>query len=96
MKRNTFWLHSLKVCLTTWKIFKTYQFPIFKAPNETCLTLMRFGWWMQIVIVSNEDETREFVREVGEEVLPEMYGGRAKLEAIQDVELPPLENGTTN
>jgi len=51
---------------------------------------------MQIVIVSNEDETREFVREVGEEVLPEMYGGRAKLEAIQDVELPPLENGTTN
>lgn len=47
----------------------------------------------KIVIVSNEDETREFVREVGEEVLPEMYGGRAKLEAIQDVELPPLENG---
>ncbi|KAL5122964.1 hypothetical protein HKD37_02G003653 [Glycine soja] len=52
--------------------------------------------FLQIVIVSNEDETREFVREVGEEVLPEMYGGRAKLEAIQDVELPPLENGTTN
>ncbi|KAL2347792.1 hypothetical protein Fmac_001792 [Flemingia macrophylla] len=50
----------------------------------------------KIVIVTNEDETREFIREVGEEVLPEEYGGKAKLVAIQDVELTPLENGTTN
>jgi len=51
---------------------------------------------MQIVIVTNEDERREFIREVGEEVLPELYGGKAKLVAIQDVELPPLQNGSIN
>ncbi|KAK7407692.1 hypothetical protein VNO78_09710 [Psophocarpus tetragonolobus] len=50
----------------------------------------------KIVIVTNEDETREFIREVGEEVLPEMYGGKSKLVAIQDVELAQLENGTAN
>ncbi|XP_020232659.1 CRAL-TRIO domain-containing protein YKL091C [Cajanus cajan] len=50
----------------------------------------------KVVIVTNEDETRAFIREVGEEVLPEEYGGKAKLVAIQDVELTPLENGTTN
>jgi len=44
--------------------------------------------------VTNEDETREFVREVGEEVLPEVYGGKAKLVAIQDAELEPLQNGS--
>ncbi|CAL0314905.1 unnamed protein product [Lupinus luteus] len=46
----------------------------------------------KIVIVSNEDERRMLIREVGEEVIPEEYGGRAKLVAIQDVELTPLEN----
>ncbi|KAL9324884.1 hypothetical protein ACSQ67_005529 [Phaseolus vulgaris] len=50
----------------------------------------------KIVIVTNEDERREFIREVGEEVLPELYGGKAKLVAIQDVELPPLQNGSIN
>ncbi|KAE9615761.1 hypothetical protein Lal_00017171 [Lupinus albus] len=50
----------------------------------------------KIVIVSNEDERKKFIREVGEEVLPEEYGGRAKLVAIQDVQLTPMENGTTN
>ncbi|XP_061371849.1 CRAL-TRIO domain-containing protein YKL091C [Gastrolobium bilobum] len=50
----------------------------------------------KIVIVSNEDERREFIREVGEDVLPEEYGGRAKLVAIQDVELTSLVNGTTS
>ncbi|WVZ09369.1 hypothetical protein V8G54_013899 [Vigna mungo] len=48
----------------------------------------------KVVIVTNEDETREFVREVGEEVLPEVYGGKAKLVAIQDVELEPMQNGS--
>jgi len=51
---------------------------------------------MQIVIVSNEEEKKEFIREVGEEVLPEEYGGKAKLVAIQDVQLPPLQNGSEN
>ncbi|XP_047307245.1 SEC14 cytosolic factor-like [Impatiens glandulifera] len=39
----------------------------------------------KIVIVSNEEEMKELVREVGEETLPEEYGGRAELLAIQDV-----------
>lgn len=47
---------------------------------------------MQIVIVSNEEERREFIREIGEEVLPEEYGGRAKLVALQDVVHSPLED----
>lgn len=51
---------------------------------------------MQIVIISNEDERKEFINEVGEEILPEEYGGRAKLVAIQDFEVTPLENGRTN
>lgn len=46
----------------------------------------------QIVIVTSEEGRTEFVREVGEEVLPEEYGGRAKLTLIQDVELKPLED----
>nr|AFK46005.1 unknown [Lotus japonicus] len=50
----------------------------------------------KIVIVTNEDERSKFISEVGEEVLPEEYGGNAKLVAIQDVDLTPLENGTTN
>jgi hypothetical protein len=55
-----------------------------------------FGWWMQIVIISNEDEKKEFISEVGEDILPEEYGGRAKLVPIQDVEVISLENGRTN
>ncbi|PIA33503.1 hypothetical protein AQUCO_04100143v1 [Aquilegia coerulea] len=39
----------------------------------------------KIVIVKNEDEHMNFIREIGEETLPEEYGGRAKLVAIQDV-----------
>lgn len=43
------------------------------------------------MIVTNEDERQDFIKEVGEEVLPEEYGGREKLVAIQDVVLAPLE-----
>ncbi|KAL8150749.1 hypothetical protein V2J09_020557 [Rumex salicifolius] len=39
----------------------------------------------KVVFVSNEDEKRKFIEEIGEEVLPECYGGKAKLMAIQDV-----------
>ncbi|KAF7808598.1 CRAL-TRIO domain-containing protein [Senna tora] len=46
----------------------------------------------KIVIVNNEEERRKFIKEVGEEVVPEKYGGKAKLEAIQDVSLTPLQN----
>lgn len=40
---------------------------------------------VQIIFVSNEKEKESFVKEIGEEILPEEYGGRSKLIAIQDV-----------
>ncbi|KAK2631655.1 hypothetical protein EUGRSUZ_L02625 [Eucalyptus grandis] len=46
----------------------------------------------KIVIVSNEDEREQLFKEIGAEVLPEEYGGQAKLVPIQDVVLPPLDN----
>ncbi|KAL8227712.1 hypothetical protein R6Q57_015296 [Mikania cordata] len=46
----------------------------------------------KIVIVSNEEEKEQLIREVGEDVLPEEFGGHAKFVAIQDVVLPPLED----
>ncbi|RZC61743.1 hypothetical protein C5167_023506 [Papaver somniferum] len=40
----------------------------------------------KIVIVGNdEDERKSFINEIGEDTLPEEYGGLAKLTAIQDV-----------
>ncbi|OMO60707.1 hypothetical protein CCACVL1_23930 [Corchorus capsularis] len=42
----------------------------------------------KIVIVTNEDEKKCFVEEVGEEAVPVEY--KAKLTAIQDVQVPPL------
>uniref|UniRef100_A0A3Q7E775 Uncharacterized protein n=1 Tax=Solanum lycopersicum TaxID=4081 RepID=A0A3Q7E775_SOLLC len=36
-------------------------------------------------IVMSEEQKEEFIREVGEDVLPEEYGGRAKLVLLQDV-----------
>ncbi|RVW89265.1 hypothetical protein CK203_032659 [Vitis vinifera] len=46
----------------------------------------------KIVIVSNEAERRDFIKEIGEEALPEEYGGRSNLIALQDVTLNPLED----
>lgn len=60
--------------------------------NVAAFELSKLVKWLQVVIVSNENEKREFIREIGEEVLPEEYGGRAKLVAIQDVELTPVED----
>lgn len=48
----------------------------------------------KIVIVTNEEEMKNFVKDIGEEVLPEEYGGRAKLVAVQDVTLPQLEDAS--
>lgn len=42
------------------------------------------------MIVITEDEKKGFLEEVGEEMVPEECGGRAKLVPIQDVVLPPL------
>ncbi|KAL9256136.1 hypothetical protein AKJ16_DCAP02518 [Drosera capensis] len=38
-----------------------------------------------IMFVYSEEEKREFVKHVGEDIVPEEYGGKAKLVAIQDV-----------
>lgn len=46
---------------------------------------------MQIVVVSNEDEKKEIIKEISEEVLPEEYGGRAKLVPLQDAVVPAIE-----
>ncbi|XP_057777598.1 sec14 cytosolic factor-like [Salvia miltiorrhiza] len=50
----------------------------------------------KIVIVSNEEERRALIREVGADVLPEEYGGQAKFILIQDFQLnnKPLEEKT--
>lgn len=47
---------------------------------------------MQIVIVSKEEERRNLIKEIGEDTLPEEYGGRSNLVALQDVILPLLED----
>ncbi|CAN4114026.1 unnamed protein product [Withania somnifera] len=39
----------------------------------------------KIRIVTNEEQKEEFIRAVGEDVLPEEYGGRAELVLLQDV-----------
>ncbi|XP_072972247.1 sec14 cytosolic factor [Typha angustifolia] len=41
----------------------------------------------KVVIVKNEKQRKEMIEEIGEEVLPECYGGLAKLTLIQDVKL---------
>ncbi|KAL2518705.1 Sec14p-like phosphatidylinositol transfer family protein [Abeliophyllum distichum] len=48
--------------------------------------------FLQIVIVCNEEERRELIRTVGEEALPEGYGGRAKLVALQDFVITPSDD----
>ncbi|KAH0724163.1 hypothetical protein KY284_000028 [Solanum tuberosum] len=39
----------------------------------------------KVRIVMSEEQKQEFIREVGEDVLPEEYGGHAKLVLLQDV-----------
>ncbi|KAL6003385.1 hypothetical protein ACLOJK_023608 [Asimina triloba] len=48
----------------------------------------------KIVIVSTEQQSKAFIDEIGEDALPEEYGGRAKLVALQDVKinLQPLDD----
>lgn len=47
---------------------------------------------IQIVIVSDENERMYCIREIGEEVLPQEYGGRSKLVLLQDVAITPLNH----
>jgi hypothetical protein len=46
---------------------------------------------LQTEIVKNDEKARiEFVKKIGEEVLPKELGGRAQLVALQDVIVPQL------
>ncbi|KAL4281982.1 hypothetical protein GQ457_03G010870 [Hibiscus cannabinus] len=46
----------------------------------------------KIVIVTNEDEKKTFIEEIGEEAAPVEYGGKANLRAIQNAEVSSLED----
>uniref|UniRef100_A0A7N0TCN8 CRAL-TRIO domain-containing protein n=1 Tax=Kalanchoe fedtschenkoi TaxID=63787 RepID=A0A7N0TCN8_KALFE len=48
----------------------------------------------KIVIVGSEDEKKQLIDEVGVDILPEMYGGKAKFIAIQDFKLAPHQEVT--
>ncbi|KAI3909530.1 hypothetical protein MKW98_013947 [Papaver atlanticum] len=41
----------------------------------------------KVIIVSNEEQRKDFVQQIGEDTLTEDYGGRGKLVPIQDVAL---------
>ncbi|XP_015583286.2 CRAL-TRIO domain-containing protein YKL091C [Ricinus communis] len=73
-----FILHMPRFFVAVWKMVSRF---LEKATLE------------KIVIVSNEEERINFIKEIGEEALPEEYGGQAKLVALQDVVMPQLEQG---
>ncbi|KDP38124.1 hypothetical protein JCGZ_04767 [Jatropha curcas] len=68
-----FILHMPRFFITVWKMIARF---IDKATQE------------KIVIICKEEERRNFIKEIGEEALPEEYGGRAKLVAFQDYTVP--------
>ncbi|KAL5763124.1 hypothetical protein ACOSP7_019388 [Xanthoceras sorbifolium] len=70
-------LHMPRFFVSVWRLVSRF---IEKATLE------------KIVIVTSEEEKKDFVTEVGEELLPEEYGGRAKLIAFQDVTVPHLSD----
>ncbi|MCL7028915.1 hypothetical protein MKW94_029268 [Papaver nudicaule] len=41
----------------------------------------------KVIIVNNEEQRQDFVKQIGEDMLTEDYGGRAKLVLVQDVTL---------
>ncbi|CAM8979134.1 unnamed protein product [Rhodiola kirilowii] len=45
----------------------------------------------KIVIVGSEEEMKQLIDEIGADILPEVYGGKAKLIALQDFKLAPPE-----
>ncbi|XP_051148582.1 uncharacterized protein LOC127263540 isoform X3 [Andrographis paniculata] len=47
---------------------------------------------LKVVFVKNEEERREMIRNIGEEVLPKEYGGQAKLVLLQHFSSPLLDN----
>ena len=72
------------------KVYTSYINWLFFNLGGLCCVLRGYGF-LQVMIVTDEEERRELVAEVGEATLPDEYGGRAKLVPVQDVTLPPLE-----
>ncbi|WCJ33632.1 Sec14p-like phosphatidylinositol transfer family protein [Euphorbia peplus] len=72
-----FFLHMPRFFISVWKVISRF---LETATKE------------KIMIVSNEDERRNVVKEIGEEILPQEYGGRAKLVPVQDVSVPVLDS----
>lgn len=72
-------LHMPQFFVSVWKLVSRF---LDKATIE------------KIVIVNNEDQWRDFIGEVGEESLPEEYGGRKDFIPIQDVvvDVTPLNH----
>lgn len=46
----------------------------------------------KVVIVRDEEEREELISYIGEDVLPEEYGGKAKITLLQDYVLTPLDD----
>nr|GFB60040.1 hypothetical protein [Tanacetum cinerariifolium] len=63
----TNWLFSSSLLTIIICIYNQWVNPLEKATLE------------KIIIVSNEEEKSQFVKDVGEDVLPVEYGGHAKL-----------------
>ncbi|TMW92993.1 hypothetical protein EJD97_012313 [Solanum chilense] len=63
-------LHMPQFFVTVWKFVCRF---LDKATQE------------KVRIVTSEEQKQEFIREVGEDVLPEEYGGSAKLVLLQNV-----------
>ncbi|XP_002533195.2 CRAL-TRIO domain-containing protein YKL091C [Ricinus communis] len=70
-------LHMPRFFVSVWKMISRF---LEKATLE------------KIMIVSNDEERRNLIKEIGEEILPDEYGGRTKLVAFQDALLPQLED----
>jgi len=72
--KRCFLLHMPRFFVSVWKLISRF------LDKQTL---------QKITIVSSEEEMKSFIEEIGREALPECYGGKTKLVALQDVILPP-------
>ncbi|XP_050230918.1 CRAL-TRIO domain-containing protein YKL091C-like [Mercurialis annua] len=71
-----YFLHMPRFFVGVWKMISRF---LEKATLE------------KIMIVHNEEDRKNLTKEIGEEILPEEYGGRGKLVVFQDVIVPQNE-----
>ncbi|KAL6505868.1 hypothetical protein OROHE_023247 [Orobanche hederae] len=83
-------LHMPEFFVRIWRFVSRF---LEKATQEKLGTrTTKKGVFESVVIVTNEEERREFIRGIGEEALPEEYGGQARLVLLQDFQLKPLDH----